>query len=30
MYVGEVYDHTKLSKVVYMLSMYAYIEYILQ
>ena len=27
-YVDEVYDHTKLSKVVYMLSMHAYIEYV--
>jgi len=27
-YVDEVYDHTKLSKVVYMLSMYAYIKYV--
>jgi len=26
-YVDEVYDHTKPSKVVYMLSMHAYIEY---
>jgi len=27
-YVDEVYDHTKPSKVVYMLSMHAYIEYV--
>ena len=27
-YVNEVYDYTKLSKVVYMLSMHAYIEYV--
>jgi len=27
-YVDEVYDHTKPSKVVYMLSMYTYIEYV--
>jgi hypothetical protein len=26
-YVDEVYDHTKPCKVVYMLSMHAYIEY---
>ena len=28
-YVDEVYDHTKPSKIVYMLSMYAYIVVIL-
>ena len=27
-YVDEVYDHTKPSKVFYMLSMHAYIEYV--
>jgi len=27
-YVDEVYDHTKPSKVVYMLSMHAYIKYV--
>jgi len=27
-YVYEVYDHTKPSEVVYMLSMHAYIEYV--
>jgi len=27
-YVDKVYDYTKPSKVVYMLSMYAYIEYV--
>jgi len=27
-YVDEVYDHTKLSKVACMLSMHAYIEYV--
>ena len=28
MYVDEIYDHTRLSKVIYMLSMYAYMEYV--
>jgi len=27
-YVDEVYDHTKQSKIVYMLSMHAYINYV--
>ena len=27
MYVNEVYDHTRPSKIICMLSMYAYIEY---
>ena len=27
-YIDEVYNHTKPSKVVYILSMYAYIEYV--
>ena len=27
MYIDKVYDHTKLSKVICMLSMHAYIEY---
>jgi len=28
MYVDEVYDYTKPSKVIYMLSMYTYVEYV--